>query len=70
MNIYLTQLTAVNKSTGELRIFAGPRIEAPTLAMAQADCDTHYPYLTVVGQLVAEVATDSDEVNDYNHRCN
>lgn len=69
MKIYLTKLTAVNQLTGELRIFAGPNIESPTLELAQAECDKHFPYLTVVGELVATI--DANDVQtDYNHSLN
>lgn len=69
MKIYLTKLTAVNQLTGELRIFAGPNIEAPTWALAQAECDKHFPYLTVVGELVATI--DANDVQtDFNHSLN
>lgn len=70
MKTYLTKLTAVNQLTGELRIFAGPNIEAPTLEMAQAQCEATAPYLTVIGELVAEVATDSEQATHYNHSLN
>ena len=69
MKIYLTELRAIERRTGGLRTYAGPNIEAPTWALAQAECDKHFPYLTVVGELVATI--DANDVQtDFNHSLN
>jgi len=69
MKIYLTEFRAIERKTGEFRKYAGPNIEAPTWAIAQAQCDVNYPYLTVIGELVATI--DADDVKtDYNHALN
>lgn len=69
MNIYLTELRAIDRATGGLKTFAGPRIEAPTWKLAEAECAVNYPYLKVVGKLEAEVHAD-DTVTHYNHSSN
>ena len=51
MNTYLTELTAVGPD-GELRKYAGPRIEADSYDAARAWCATNeMPYLRVIGKL-------------------
>ena len=69
MNIYLTELRAIDRQTGGLKTFAGPRIEAPTWELAEAECRVNYPYLQVVGKLEAEVNAD-DTVTYFNHGLN
>ena len=44
MNIYLTELRAIDRATGGLKTFAGPRIAAPTWKLAEAECAVNYPY--------------------------
>lgn len=69
MNIYLTELRAIDQTTGELKTFAGPNIDAPTQSIAEANCRINYPYLRVIGKLVATI--DADDVQtDYNHSLN
>ena len=69
MNIYLTELRAIDRATGGLKTFAGPRIAAPTWKLAEAECAVNYPYLQVVGVLAAEV-DEHDTVTHYNHSQN
>lgn len=70
MKVFLTEFYAIDyHANGRLKLFAGPNIEAPTWQLAQAECDKHYPYLRVVGELVATI--DADDVQtDYNHSLN
>lgn len=59
MKIYLTEFHAIDiTDNGRLKKFAGPRIEAKTWQEAQAECQKKYPYLHVVGELIAEVDAD------------
>jgi hypothetical protein len=69
MNIYLTELRAIDRATGGLKTFAGPRIEAPTWKLAEHECAVNYPYLKVIGVLAAEVDAD-DTVLDFNFDLN
>ena len=69
MNIYLTELRAIDRATGGLKNFAGPRIEAPTWKLAEQECAVNYPYLKVVGVLTAEIDAEDRCIN-YNHSSN
>lgn len=59
MKQWATELIALDRITQQLCFFAGDNIAAPTLALAQKWCDTHKPYLTVVGEIIAIYEQDN-----------
>ena len=53
MNIYLTEIKALDPTTGEMRTWAGPRVPGNSFEDAKAYCQANgLGYCTVVGQLV------------------
>ena len=55
MKVWLTEIIAKSAKTGELKIWAGENVEAPTFELAQEWCDTYKGYLKVIGELVMEI---------------
>ena len=68
MNLYLTEFLAKDLFDGELKTYAGPRIEAISFQKAEEYCRKFHPYLRVIGKLEAEVI--DEEVIHHNHRDN
>jgi hypothetical protein len=66
---YLTELTAIERTTRQQKKYAGPNIQAPNWELAQAECDAHYPYLTIVGELVAVIDMEGAR-HEFNHELN
>jgi hypothetical protein len=55
MKYYVTQFKAIRAHDGELTNYCGPHIQAPSFELAQEWCNENRPYLTVIGELVAEI---------------
>lgn len=71
VKMWSTQLKAIDPSTGELATYMGDNIEAPTLELAQEICNTTgRGYLTVIGQLIAEIDEETGERIDYDNFLN
>lgn len=68
MNLYLTEFRAKDLFDGELKTYAGPRIEAVSRRMAEEYCRNFHPYLRVIGELQAEMVDEG--VIHYNYRDN
>lgn len=68
MNLYLTEFIAKDLFDGELKTYAGPRIEAISFQKAEEYCRKFHPYLRVIGELEAEIVDDG--VIHYNYRDN
>jgi len=52
MNLYLTEFIAKDLFDGDLKTYAGPRIEAISFQKAEEYCRKFHPYLRVIGELV------------------
>lgn len=63
MKKWVTHLEAIDAKTGEMKLWAGEHVEAPTFEMAQEWCYQNKGYLKVVGELIAE--TDDKITVDY-----
>lgn len=68
MNLYLTEFLAKDLFDGEIKTYAGPRIEAISFQKAEEYCRKFHPYLRVIGELEAEIVDDG--VIHYNYREN
>lgn len=68
MNLYLTEFIAKDLFDGELKTYAGPRIEAISFQKAEEYCRKFHPYLRVIGELEAEIVDEG--VIHYNYRDN
>ncbi|MFN9113741.1 MAG: hypothetical protein ACK5XN_27045 [Bacteroidota bacterium] len=68
MNLYLTEFIAKDLFDGELKTYAGPRIEAISFQKAEEYCRKFHPYLRVIGELEAEMVDEG--VIHYNYRDN
>lgn len=55
MNLYATEIQALNPHTKELRIWAGPHVQGISFEDAQRYCDENLGYCKVVGKLVLEI---------------
>jgi hypothetical protein len=63
MKIFITELTALDYSDGQIKKWSGDRVHAPTWELAQQWCDTHKGYLKVVGELQEEIPCIEDSLN-------
>lgn len=68
MNLYLTEFLAKDLFDGDIKTYAGPRIEAISFQKAEEYCRKFHPYLRVIGELEAEIVDDG--VIHYNYRDN
>jgi hypothetical protein len=68
MNLYLTEFIAKDLFDGDLKTYAGPRIEAISFQKAEEYCRKFHPYLRVIGELEAEMVDDG--VIHYNYTDN
>jgi hypothetical protein len=68
MTLYLTEFIAKDLFDGDLKTYAGPRIEALSFPKAQEYCRKFHPYLRVIGELEAEIVDEG--VIDYNFKHN
>jgi hypothetical protein len=68
MNLYLTEFLAKDLFDGDLKTYAGPRIEAISFQKAEEYCRKFHPYLRVIGELEAEMVDEG--VIHYNYRDN
>lgn len=68
MNLYLTEFLAKDLFDGEIKTYAGPRIEAISFQKAEEYCRKFHPYLRVIGELEAEMVDEG--VIHYNYRDN
>lgn len=56
MNLYTTEISAINPKTGDLVTWGGPNVPGVSFDDAQAYCEAAgLGYCKVVGQLVAEI---------------
>lgn len=56
MKKWVTEVTAVSPTTGELTTYFGDIIEAPNMRLAQEWCELNERgYLKVIGELICEV---------------
>lgn len=55
MKQWVTEIKALQASTGEMKTWGGEHISAPTAELAQQWCDENRGYLKVIGELVAEI---------------
>lgn len=66
MNLYATEIKAINPHTNELRLWAGPNVKGVSFQDAQNYCDDNIGYCKVVGLLVADIySKDIDLIIDY-----
>ena len=57
--IWLTQLTAIDPQTEELRVWLGPNISAPSLQEAEMTlAENGLGYCVVIGELIATIHED------------
>ena len=55
MKTFITTLQAIDKADGLLKTFAGKSIIANDENEAKVICNTFFPYLSVLGEHVAEI---------------
>ncbi|MBX3253926.1 MAG: hypothetical protein KF862_07260 [Chitinophagaceae bacterium] len=60
MRKWTTEIKALDGSTGEMKTWIGPYVEAPTWSLAQQWCNENMGYLKVVGELVMEIPCKGD----------
>lgn len=71
MKVWLTEFTAPDARTGEIKNWAGDEVSAPSFELAQQWCYENKGWLKVVGELVAEIPCkngyepDFDNMIDY-----
>ena len=72
MKTWLTEIKAIDPIDGQLKTWAGPEVNALTLAMAEHHCKTLLGYCRVIGELVAIIPCiegtlkpDFDNMVDY-----
>ena len=76
MNLYVTQIKAIDPADGEMKTWIGPNVPGISWADAEFYCETNgLGYCEVIGQLVAEIGTkydkngnliaDMDNISDY-----
>ena len=58
--VFSTHFKAICVTENTLLTYVGPKIVAYSHEEAQEFCNENFPYLNIVGQLVAEVPTDED----------
>lgn len=63
MNLYVTEIRAIDPITGEMKTWAGPNVEGISMGDAENNCQSNgLGYCKVIGQLVAEIPTKSDSL--------
>lgn len=68
MQKWVTEIRAIEASTGEMKTWGGDYVEAPTWELAQEWCDRNKGYLKVIGKLVAEIpCKDGTHEPDWNN---
>ena len=55
MNLYVTEINAIDNVTGLLTQYIGPYVSAPTWEMAEDWCKSNAGWLHVVGKLEEEI---------------
>jgi hypothetical protein len=72
MKLWCTEFIAKDARTGELKKWCGEHVQAPTEELAQQWCYENRGYLTVIGELIAEIPCkegtyepDWDKMVDY-----
>lgn len=63
MNLYVTEIKAINPNTNELTLWEGPRVKGISLQDAQNYCDNNIGYCKVVGLLVTEISSDGNRID-------
>jgi hypothetical protein len=64
MKTYITTLLAIDKTDGFTKKFFGQNILANNWDEAEEICKTHFPYLTIHGELICELNEENlTEVN-------
>jgi hypothetical protein len=72
MKYWVTEFKAIRASDGLLIKYCGPHIQAPSFELAQEWCNENRNYLTVIGELIAEIPCkpgtfDPDFINIINY---
>ena len=63
MNIYLTEIQAIDPQNGELCKFCGPRIKAKSKKDAQKFCDNNgFGYCKIIGRLNDEIEIINQDI--------
>jgi hypothetical protein len=63
MNIYVTEIKAIDPQTGELCDWCGPHIEAKSIEDARRFCDNNgMGYCKIIGKLLDEISTINTEI--------
>lgn len=60
MLYWCTEMQAIDQSTGELKLFAGPPVLGISWQDAQQNCKVSAPYLVVTGQLHVQIKYTND----------
>ena len=70
MNLYVTEIQALNPHTKELKIWEGPHVKGISFEDAQRYCDENLGYCRVVGKLVSEIPLKNGVLSepDFNNR--
>lgn len=55
MALFLTQMTVINQTTGDIEDFAGEVIQAPNFRLAEEWCKLNKPYLWVLGEFIHDM---------------
>lgn len=67
MNWYVTELMALNPSTGVLTKWQGPFVQAPNWSLAEEWCQENAAYLKIVGKLDSIIPCEKNSINpDWN----
>ncbi len=59
MNLYTTEIQAIDPADGELKLWQGPNIEADSFEHAEQICLQKIGYLKVTGRFVQEIGWNS-----------
>ena len=63
MNLYVTEIRALNPHTNEMRLWQGPHVKGISFEDAQKYCDNNIGYCKVVGLLVSEISLNGDRID-------
>ena len=62
MEKFVTEILAIDPMDGQMRLWAGPLIEAETIEQAREYCDANgLGYCAVVGKFIAEIPWNSSQ---------
>ena len=67
MALFITQMTVINQTTGDIEDYAGEVIEAPNFKLADDWCKLNKPYLWVLGEFIHDMhVLEGEETPDMN----